>query len=305
MARERRAVPPYLTLGTEDVGLNPEVGWLLDDSAGDSIEVADGSVIPGWDQQRSFRLHRTFCFPSSLPERLGLSCDARLELLIRLRTAKGLFSTIVAREEIAAPEVTVSVSPDSSLLARTVHLECRLVLVRGSSAADALAAVEPGAILWSSRWSARLEGGRARLPLEAVCFSSDPRWRDHSRALLHVDVALDPGVDCEEGICVYLNSDFPSFVSAVESDDPVARALLWEAVIRRCIVASFSLDVGDANDMVEGTLGDQLQRWREGAFPGMSPDAVRSLALDDPSRFEACIQHWVAAASSLYQGPAS
>lgn len=300
MALRQGTIPPYLSLARGDVIQEPSDGWRLIPPSGDTSIIEDRSAIPGWDQNYRFQLTRSFRFPDDLLSTLHLPRDSRLELVVRMTTAGSSLATVVAREVLTTGRLDIAVSPDSATLSRAIHLESRLVLAEAGTRPPALAANEAGSVLWSSHWRARLEGGRARLPMETVAFSTDPRWSTYPRALFHVDVATDPSVDSEEGLCVYLNADFPAFVQAVESDDAVARTLLWEAVVRRCIAASLVLEVDDREALVPDSLGDHLRRWRDGVFPGHSAAAIRNILLDEPSRFEAAVQDWVAQAASLY-----
>lgn len=298
--RRQRIVPPYIALSYREVVQEPAEGWLLSSSAGEESIINDRGWIPGWDQNFSFVLSRHFGFPSGLHERLMLSPAVRLFLVVKLRTANGLYSTTVSSQELDGSRLKVCVTPDSHALARDIQLEALLTLSDPDPAGSALAARVEGSILWSSTWRAKLEGGRSRLPMETVSFSGDPRWAGHGRALVHVELADDLALDCEEGLCVYLNADFPSFVRSVESDDSVARIIVWETVIRRAIISGLDIDVANEDSVVPDSLGDHLQRWSRGAFPGLSTAGIRKLLLDEPSRFEAAIQHWVGAGAAIF-----
>jgi len=300
----KRQVPPYLSLREDDVTADPASGWMLEVAGRHSTVINSGSPIEGVDQLLAFSLARTFTFPDDLRGRIGLADSSRLSLIVRMLTGNGLYSRIIARKEVDTSVVRVAVTPDRAVLCKVLRIDTQLVLDSPGPSHSELAPRHPGSVVWALRWIARLEGGRSRLPIETVSFSADSRWSSQSRALAHVDVSIDPYVDFEDGICVYLNGDFPLFVEGVARDERAALALLWEAVIRRVIVSFLWSQTGIEDPFGPDSLGRQAERWCAGAFPGRSMDALKRMALEEPSLFEAHIQDWVGIAAELYAEPA-
>jgi hypothetical protein len=141
--------------------------------------------------------------------------------------------------------------------------------------------------------------------MEALKFSEQYRGIALSSALFHVEVAEDPDLDFEQGVCVILNSEFPAFTRAVEEGDASASALLWEGVLRRVLCVGISVDFAFSGSPVPGSVGAHVSDWLQTAFPGMERDDIRRLRENLPSRFEAIIQSWSRSLADIYRDSAA
>lgn len=296
MAR-RRSVPPFLTLDGGACLAEPSDGWELikDDRPAESV--LDGAMFPAWDSALQFSLRRRFTIDTvSMQERLGLQgAQCKFRLVTRLETGRGLLSEVVDARGLGRGEtpVEVTLTPDSSRLSRDMSLVSSIVLMHVEGDVDELAPSIKGARVWESRWTTRLEGGKTRLPMEVISFSTG-LWRVAApRALFHVAVADLPDLDFEQAVCVYLNSDCPAFVAGIEKGEPAATAILWEGVVRQLIAFGLSSAfVEDRDDWPEGSIGRQVRSWQIAIFPGEKPDSIMAFRAENPGVYEARIQSW-------------
>jgi hypothetical protein len=296
-------VPPFYALGYDSVEMDPIAGWELIREGQEPLVIEDRCPLPSWDSELRFALRRRFGIRAPIDDALMLSgANARFRVVTRLETARGLRSIIADHREVGfgrGTPVEVLIRPDSRALAHELALVTGVVVESTDGAEDPLAPTVPGSRVWVDRWTARLEGGRARLPLELTSFSATFRGWSISNALFHVDVADYPELDFEQAVCVYLNTDFPGFVAAVESGSAPETALLWDGVIRRIISVGLGGEFGESESWPDGSLGAQVASWCSMVFHGESREAVASMRSDSPSRFEAKIQSWARVASRL------
>ena len=298
--RNRPATRPYLVLPDGMVTVSPAHGWELQREGSEPETVEDKGILAAWDTELRFTLRRKFDVTGDIHRVLGLDGPAEIRLVTRLETARGLDSRIV-HDRIVVPgdsSVLVEVRPDSRTLASEVSLTTALVLGRGTPAKNPLAPQDAGDRVWETRWSARIEGGRARLPLEPITFSGTWHARGISHALFHVEVADFPELEFEQAVCVYLNADFPEFVRAIEASSAPETAILWDGVLRRIIASGLASHFESATPWPDGSLGSQVDTWLNGIFPGVGREAVSRIRIEDPSRFEAQIQSWARIASN-------
>lgn len=295
---KRRTVPPYLTLPDEALRTEPADGWeLLVDGQPDRI-VRDKDLFPSWDSSLKFSLRRRFSFDvNEFSEFLSIPPDqATYQLVARLETARGLLSQVAFKALLDAndSEVEVEIKPDSRQLSRDVTIACSVVIAETQGDLDVLAPSNVGSRVWSQVWSAKLEGGRVRLPIEVTSFSKQLYSLGIPNALFHVSVADDPALEFEQAVCVYLNSDHRHFVSDFEKGERSATAMVWDAVVRQTLSAGLSMVSSDGEEgFPEGSIGAQLDSWVASIFPGESSKSIVSIWQENPAVFEGRIQSWI------------
>lgn len=299
----RLAVPPFLVLPLDGVEMDPIAGWeMLRDGQGPQV-IADRRPLPSWDTELCFALRRRFRIKAEPDDALRVKgANARFRIVTRLETACGLKSSIVYNQETDFGDemfAEVLIRPDSRALSFGIALITSVVLGSTDGAPDSLAPKVPGSRVWVDRWTARLEGGRTRLPMELASFKRTFSGWSISNALFHVDIAEYPELDFEQAVCVYLNADYPGFVAAVENGSGPETALLWDGLIRRLISVGLGMEFGESQSWPDGSLGAQVASWLAMVFHGESREAIAALRAENPSRFEARIQSWARVASRL------
>lgn len=302
----RRPVPPYRQFREESVVCEPQAGWELE-ARGTSIVLEDGAPFPGWDANLEFALRRTVSLGETALSDLGVADHGtlRLRLIVRMMTAGNLTSCVPFYVDLSGKlpgPVEVRIFPPAGLLTSDLTLETGIVVIGASGVSDPLVPSLPGSRVWEDRWRVRLEGGKMRLPFEIFDFEDVYGGLGMANALFHVNVAGDPELEFEQGVCVSINSRFGAFVAAVERIEPVATAVLWDGVLRRVLVDGIGNGFDIGGNYPDASVGSQWVRWFGQAFPGESVESAQRLLVDQPSRFEARIQSWSRIARRLDEG---
>jgi hypothetical protein len=297
----RIAIPPYLTLDEDFLVPQPAEGWEFERDGHESQVIGDRGVLPAWDSELRFVLRRRFLLGGDPNEPLGFGArDAAFRLITRIVTARGLTSTVADDQRLDPARdgpVEILIRPDSRKLSYEIRLLVTLVLYSPGNSAAPLSPRLRGSRLWEDEWAVRIEGGRVRLPFELASFSRTFPAIGH--ALFHVEVAEYPELEFEQAVCVYLNSDYPAFITAVEKSLPAETALLWDGVIRRVVAAGLGFAFESEAPWPENSIGAQVDAWLSGIFPGQRRTDISRFRVDEPSRFEARIQSWARIVSQL------
>ena len=295
---KRRPIPPYLTLPDDTLQAEPADGWeLLVDGLPDRV-VPDRGDFPSWDSSLRFTLRRRFSFdPNEFRGHLLIpSGRASYQFVVRLETAGGLFSQVVFRQKLALEEnvVEVEIAPDSRRLSKDIVLACSVVMEKVNGDVDVLSPSQIGSRVWLQNWSAKLEEGRVRLPIEVISFDKQLHDLLIPNAMIYVSVADDPALEFEQSVCVYLNSDHPRFVADFERGERTATGVVWDAIVRQTLAAGLSASFYDESESFpENSMGAQLESWMASIFPGESKASIAVTRQQDPAVFEGRIQSWV------------
>jgi hypothetical protein len=299
---KRRPIPPYLTLPDDTLQAEPADGWeLLVDGLPDRV-VPDRGDFPSWDSSLRFTLRRRFSFdPNEFRGHLLIpSGRASYQFVVRLETAGGLFSQVVFRQKLALEEnvVEVEIAPDSRRLSKDIVLACSVVMEKVNGDVDVLSPSKIGSRVWLQNWSAKLEEGRVRLPIEVISFDKQLHDLLISNAMIYVSVADDLALEFEQSVCVYLNSDHPRFVADFERGERTATGVVWDAILRQTLAAGLSASFYDESESFpENSMGAQLESWMASIFPGESKASIAVTRQQDPAVFEGRIQSWVNASA--------
>lgn len=295
---KRRPIPPYLTLPDEMLHAEPIDGWeLLVDGQQDRV-VHDKEPFPSWDSSLKFSLRRRFTFdPAALDTHLGMpSGQAEFQFVVRLETAGGRISRVEFKKVLDPGDgtVEVQVAPDSRWLSKDIAVTCSVVVASTQGDHGVLSPTLPGSRVWLQTWSAKLEGGRVRLPIEVASFGQQLHEIAIPHALLHVLVADDSRLEFEQAVCVYLNSDHPRFVADFERGEKSATAMVWDSVVRQVLSAGLSEAFDDeGEDLPQDSIGAQVASWVQSIFPGESRKSLAAMRRESPSLFESRVQSWI------------
>jgi hypothetical protein len=295
---KRKPTPPYLTLPEEALHAEPADGWELFVEGQYDRVLTDKGLFPSWDSSLKFSLRRRFSFdPAALDAYLEIPAgQAEYQLVVRIETAGGMMSKVGFEATLDPGErmAEVQLTPDSKWLSKDIAVVCSVVVVSTSDGLGALSPTQPGSRVWSQTWSAKLEGGRVRLPIEVVSFSKQLHALAIPNALLHVSVADDPGLDFEQAVCVYLNSDIPNFVAEFERGEKAATGVVWDSVLRQVLSAGLSEAFDhDDDEFSQNSICAQIESWIKAIFPGEVRESLAAMRRENPSLFESRIQSWV------------
>ena len=294
----RRPIPPHRILWNEDVVLRREGGWEVACGTGESQFVEDGGIVTGWEPGMPIRVSNSVRLASSAGSRLVADQHPEMKLSLAVTACTGRDLEVVARSVHPLSLTTegwcnVDLELDGSSVARDLSVHLSVVLRSPLHGGDQLAPKLKGARLWGGRWRGRIEGGRARLAIEAIDFNKYFGSAKASGALVHVVVADDPLLEVEQGLVVYLNSEAKGFIEDVSRKEPRATAVLWDAVVRRVIVAGAEMMFSTTEDYLVGSVGYQWQLWSQAALGRKKVEDILAMHRSALSEFEVRIQSWV------------
>ena len=199
--------------------------------------------------------------------------------------------------------VEVQLTPNSQWLSKDIAVVCSVVVASTKGDLGVLSPAQPGSRVWLQTWSAKLEGGRVRLPIEAVSFGKNLRALAIPNALIYVSVADDPALEFEQAVCIYLNSDYPDFVAEFERGESSATAMVWDCVVRQVLSAGLSGAFDSQDEVIpQDSIGVQIESWIKAIFPGEARESLSAMSKHSPGLFEARIQSWIKAGAFWSRG---
>lgn len=285
---------PFLVLSDEVIRLQ---GWMIGDPGQPLRPVAP--LLENWDYTRDLETRVTVSIDwSAAGSALQLSPDRlSLELVLVAGTGKGalprrqhrLTTTVVDQ---ASSEIQLVGVVRGSELSGRLSLSMRVNLEAGGDG-DLLSPRSRGSRLWESRCDVLLEdGGDSRFPVETASFSRVFHGRPQERSpwfllwqpsQLHADFAAN--------VRLYVNSDVATVIQRfADGDKPTLQAIMGDVMSQLIDTALDRNDLADVlNDCEEGSVGRQIQKWLDYAFPGQDLAAVRVQQSENPGAFRAAI----------------
>jgi hypothetical protein len=205
--------------------------------------------------------------------------------------------------EIGHGRVNLSLRLRGEELGGMLRLDCRVILLKGSSRAPVLLAPQRGAsILWSDGTTIALEGQSARFPIQLVDFERAGVAGGSRAAWFLQWRPTDLDAPTLGSVRLLLNRGHP-VVARLVSEGAVAPELvavqsaLRHDVARQLIQGALESSEFDRETTYGlGALGTALQGLLDSTFGSDSLDAIRGLRRTSPSDFEARLQ----AASQLF-----
>lgn len=281
---------PYLRIDAAEVMANP---WSVDEGGWRLL----GEYLPDWDYASEVRVRRSVKINvASIADRLGIAAsELRLKIVVTVGTGGAREDRL--RRIFWASDVTFSQTEfdielllDGLEIAQRFTLRTDIVLAGPASAGNILAPKRVGLKLWDDELKVRIEPEEARFPIEALRFSDIfPDSRNALWMLEWTPAALDE--DFEGSFRLFVNDDFPDFISRVSHGDVTTLRLLMDGVRLQIVRGALANDEFSTTgiDPEAVTVAAAVTRWLLLAFPAEDIAAVRQLATFAPGRFEAAI----------------
>lgn len=291
----RRVAFPFLTLPNEAVGFR---GWMIGDPGEPLVKAGD--VLEGWDYERDLEINARFKPDiDAIAEALDFKTeDFALTVVLKAGTGAGTMPRRVERLAVASlskdqSELDLCALIGSERLSGRLRVEVSILLESAPPAPGPLSPSHVGARLWSDRKDILLEdGGDSRFPIEVVSFDEvfpDPAiaaapWFTHWRV-----GNLDG--DFGGSVRVYVNADEAVISERFINGDPATLQAILADVMSQLIAAVVRMDDADEllSDNYEGSVGEQVRRWMDMAFPGRSARSILSVLDTTPGRFYSAI----------------
>ena len=280
----------YLSLLGSDVQIDP---WSI--SLGDADSQASPVELQDWSYYQPVKVKvSVVAEKSNLLRRLQLGDDAVLAVVV-IWTSPGTSlrgaSVVVP---VGANETPVEFELDGGLLRGDLRLECQIVLKRASDQElSPLAPREPGAVVWSSEHSIRLEGTGSRMPVIAVPFSEHLSDTGHHGLWWLQVTSSDLSSPAESALWMWLNEEnvmIQDLLGFPENDGPIVTQHLLKLDFYRQLVEvglrneDFSLEEEYPVGSLGAVIADPV------SLLGRHLSELRSILSNDPHRLEAEIQ---------------
>lgn len=290
----RAVALPFLVLPDEVIRFG---GWMIGDPGQPLQPVAP--LLENWDYTRDLETRVTVSIDwPAAASALKLPLDRlRLEFSLVAGTGKGglprrqhRLSTRIVDQ--GSSEIQLVGVVRGSELSGRLSLSMRINLEAGADG-DVLSPRSRGSRLWESRCDVLLEdGGDSRFPVETASFSQVFHGRPQERSPWVL--LWQPGqlhADFGANVRLYVNSDVAEVLQRfAKGDRPTLQAIMGDVMSQMIGVALDRDDLKDVlNDCEEGSVGRQIQKWLDYAFPGQNLAAVRAQQSQNPGAFRAAI----------------
>ena len=286
---------PYLRIDAAEVLASP---WSVRDEDRRTL----GEYLPDWDYASEVRLRRRVQVDlASIACRFGVPvADLRLRLTVTVGTGG-------AREDrdrriywardvtIDETDFDVELLIDGLDIAQRFSLRTDLLYSGPVAEGGVLAPKRAGLRLWDEMLRVRVEPEETRFPIEALSFAQ--HFPESRGALWRLEWSpADLAEEFAGSFRLFINDDFPDFVSKVSAGDITTVGLLMAAVRLQITRGALSND-GLEDAVAHGgqiSIAAAVSRWLSAAFPGEGVAAVRQIAVYNPALFDAAL-------SSVYE----
>lgn len=291
----RRSIAfPFLVLPDEAIKLD---GWMIGDP-NQPLEAA-GDILENWDYARDLEISSSLAIDweyaakaIELPTR-----DISLRVALFAGTGAGVFPRkqfLIFQKTLNSNTGSIEISeviPGYKLSSR-LRLMLLITLESPLNAGSLLSPKMRGSRLWQDVHDILIEdGGGSRFPIEVVSFSEifKSRPQENSPWYLH----WRPGslrADFSGTVRLYVNSDFRETSSRfVAGDGPTLQAIIGDVISQMIESVLDEKDADELKDAEEGSVGRQIVKWLDAAFPGQELGSISSLKDSSPGAFRAAI----------------
>lgn len=290
-----RVAFPFLVLPDESVRVDQ---WMIGDPGEPLKDV--GSILENWDYARDLEVDSVVSIDWELcAEALQLPAD-QLQLRVVLLAGTGTGNLPRRQDRLCekvvdatASEVRLgSVIPGQTLSGR-LRLSLQISLEGPTDTGSALSPRVRGARLWQSYADILIEdGGDSRFPVETLSFSRYFKGQPQEAAPWYLHWQPNSlQADFSGSVRLFINSDREEIAARfVEGDGPTLQAMLGDVMSQ---MAASVLDKNDCADLLEeceeGSVGRQIQKWLDIAFPGQDVSSIRAMRDRFPGRFHATL----------------
>ncbi|WP_206309043.1 hypothetical protein, partial [Streptomyces sp. A1136] len=171
-------------------------------------------------------------------------------------------------------------------------LELQISLLAPLNAESKLSPKVRGARLWQKRLDILIEdGGDSRFPIEAVNFNElfKGKLQQYSPWYLHWQRGSMRS-DFSGTVRLYVNTEFSEISERFTNGDRATLQAIMGDVVSQMIESY--LDEDSSDDLSEcdvGSVGSQIRKWLDLAFPGKTIGNIATLKNHNPGEFRACI----------------
>lgn len=285
---------PFLVLPDEAIKLDQ---WMIGDPNQPLEPAAD--IFEHWDYARDLEVTSALevnweCVSEALAFPVE---DIRLRVSLIAGTGTGVLPRQQHRVfqrtlDASTGKVEVAAIIPGHKLSGRLKLTLQVTLEAPLHSGSDLSPKIRGARLWQNVHDILLEdGGDSRFPIEVVSFSEvfKGRPQENSPWYLHWRRS-SVRADFSGTVRLYVNSDFQESTSRVVAGDELTLQAIMGDVISQMIESALDeKDADDLSDAEEGSVGRQIVKWLDAAFPGQELNSIESLRKSNPGAFRAAI----------------
>ncbi len=291
----KRIAFPFLTLEDSAVGFR---GWMIGDPGQPLKKASD--ILEGWDYERDLEVNTGFRFDfGKVAQALDIpETEIVLSVILKSGTGSGSMpkrvdrlAVVYATVDKPNPEVSAIIS--SWKLSGRLRLELVVLVARKPRNGGVLSPTQVGAKLWADSLDILLEdGGDSRFPIEVISFKQVFQNKDHESAPWYVYwQAGNLDGDFGGAVRVYVNSDDKVLSERfVNGDTSTLQAILGDVMIQMISSVILMDNCEEAlSHCQEGSVGQQVDRWIDIAFPNSAFSSIRASLEATPGRFHATV----------------
>jgi len=290
----RRIAFPFLTLPDDAIDFGD---WMIGDPEHPLAVAFD--TLENWDYARDLQVFSTVNLKWDLvAEALELPID---EILLDISLFTGTGSGVLPRRRRLVFQhkaignsgaIQVSSTIPGGYLSGRLLLELQISLLAPLNAGGRLSPKERGARLWQNRHDILIEdGGDSRFPIEAANFNElfKGKPQQFSPWYLHWQRGSMRS-DFSGTVRLYVNTEFKEISERFTNGDRATLQAIMGDVVSQMIKSYFSDDhLEDLSECDIGSVGSQIRKWLDLAFPGKTIENISALKNHNPGEFRACI----------------
>ncbi|MGF6161157.1 MULTISPECIES: hypothetical protein [Pseudomonas] len=290
----KRLAFPFLTITEGSITTSP---WLLSLNNAPFLPASDH--LANWDYSSQLTLNRTLSIDWDLVS-LDLShpkSKLPLEILVQIGTGSGnlprkLWSEYQKAISYRADEIEITIPIISENLSQRLFIKTQIVLRDQIISTNILTPSEVGARLWLDTSDIRLEGGEPRFPVEEISLGQVFKNKAEANALWYLHWQTDTLDHSFSGaVRLYLNSDYPDFVSRFQQKDKFTLQTVLNDVISQLIEKALpNPDFQERADFFEeGSIGANINNWLRTAFGNLTIKQLYDFSNQKPGEFRAAL----------------
>lgn len=290
----RRIAFPFLTLPDEIVQFG---GWMIGDPGQPLLEASD--TLEHWDYARDLQVFTTLDIDwNRVAAALEFPID---EILLDVSLVAGTGSGTLPRKQlrvfdyqVKADSGAIQISPviQGNYLSARLLLDLQISLLAPLNTGGKLSPKARGARLWQNRHDILIEdGGDSRFPVEAANFDVlfKGKSQQYSPWYLHWHRGSMRS-DFSGTVRLYVNTEYREISERFANGDRATLQAIMGDVVSQMIESYFNDDLSDdLNDCDVGSVGSQIRKWLDLAFPGKTLGAISALKNLNPGEFRASI----------------
>jgi hypothetical protein len=290
-----RVAYPFLVLSDDAVSLK---SWLIGEP-GIPLEEAE-DILPNWDYERDLEISTSLSIDWEKAATSLQIPKKKLLLKVVLLAGTGVGNLPRRQDRLtelivgqSSPEVDLVAMIHGRTLSGRLRLSLQVLLEAPLKASHVLSPFQRGSRLWQTHFDMLIEdGGDSRFPVETVSFSEIFHGLPQENAPWYLHWKTNVLHEAFSGaVRLYVNSDHEEIATRfAQGDGPTLQAMLADVMSQ---MMSSVLDHDEGEQLLdgceEGSVGRQIRRWLDVAFPQQELKNIQAMQTHLPGRYRAAV----------------